>query len=275
MSKPELNKTYSAFSNNTKPANVNQIRRDDDVVKTPKCTIYDIDFAIMSYITDVIQPQIFENDSMIDVPVFYANGEKWAQYQSRGYMFDDRGKAMTPYIAIRRNSMADRDTLRTLGVNQNPSGNDYIYRNKHTLANRYDRFSVLQGIKPSQEYYVSPVPEFVDVTYDMYIWTEYTEQMNSIIEQIMPLNGFAWGTTWKFPTHISDYSFETVNSIGEDRLIRATLPLSVKGTLLIPYELHTANLQKKYSVKRITFSNETSTFNVNVQDEPPGGYNNQ
>ena len=64
MSKPELNKTYSSFSNNSKPANVNQIRRDDDVVKTPKCTIYDIDFAVMSYISDIIQPQVYENESL-------------------------------------------------------------------------------------------------------------------------------------------------------------------------------------------------------------------
>jgi len=45
--------------------------------------------------------------------------------------------------------------------------------------------------------------------------------------------------------------------------------------LLMPYELRTSNIQKKYSVKRITFSNETSAFNVNVQDDPPGGYDNQ
>lgn len=272
MSKPELNKTYSSFSNNPKPENVNEIRRDNDTVKTPKCTIYDIDYAVMSYVTDIIQPQVYDNEFLVDVPIFYANGEKWAQFQSRGYMFDDRGKALTPYMAIRRNSITERDSLKTLGVNQNPSGNDYIYRNKFTLTNKYDRFSLLQGTKPSQEYYLSPVPEFVDVSYDLLIWTDYTDQMNSIIEQIMPTNGFAWGTTWKFPTFISDYSFENINSIGEDRIVRATLPISVKGTLLMPYELRVSNLQKRYSVKRITFGNETSTFNVNTSDTPPGGF---
>jgi len=274
MSKPKLNKTYSSFTNNPVPKKENQIRRDDDRIKTPKCTIIDIDAAIMTYIQDVIQPQIIENNSVVDVPVFYANGEKWAQFQSRGYMFDDRGKALTPSISIRRNSMADRDSLKTLGVNENPEGNSYIYRNKHTLKNRYGRFSVLQGIQPSQEFYVSPVPEFVDVSYDVLIWTEYTDQMNSVIEQIMPLNGFAWGTTWKFPTFISDYSFETLNTIGEDRVVRATLPITVKGTMLMPYELRISNLQKQFAVKRVTFGNETETtnFNANTEDPPPGGY---
>ena len=274
MSKPELNKTYSSFSNNQPPENVSQVRRDNDTVKTPKCTIIDIDTAIITYIRDVIQPQIIENDKVIDVPVFYANGEKWAQFQSRGYMFDDRGKALTPSISIRRNSIADRDTLKTLGINQNQTGNDYVYRNKFTLKNRYDRFSVLRGVRPSQEFYVSPVPEFVDVSYDILIWTEYTDQMNSIIEQIMPLNGFAWGTTWKFPTFISDYTFESINTIGEDRIVRASLPITVKGTMLMPYELQVSNLRKQYSVKRITFSDEydTTNFNSNISDPPPGGY---
>jgi hypothetical protein len=274
----EFRRSYSTFTDNkdlfanTTKRNVDQIRRDDDVVKTPKCTIIDIDFAIMSYIRETIQPQIIENNALIDVPVFYANGEKWAQYQKRGYVLDDRGKIMTPYIGLRRNSMTDRPTLKTLAVNRNPSGNEYIHRNKFTKRNKYDRFSVLQGIQPSQEYYLSPVPEFVDVSYDLLIWTEYTDQMNSIIEQVMPLNGFAWGTTWKFPTFISDYSFESINTIGEDRIVRASLPLTVKGTMLMPYELRVSNLRKMYSIKKITFGNETTSFNANVDDPPPGGY---
>lgn len=274
----ELRRSYSTYTDNrdlfanTTKRQVDQIRRDNDVVKTPKCTIIDIDFAIMSYIKETIQPQIIENNAVVDVPVFYANGEKWAQYQSRGYMLDDRGKIITPYIGLRRNSITDRGVIKTLAVNRNPAGNEHVYRNKFTLRNKYDRFSVLQGIQPSQEYYLSPVPEFIDVTYDLLIWTEYTDQMNSIIEQIMPLNGFAWGTTWKFPTMISDYTFDTVNTIGEDRLVRATLPLTVKGTLLMPYELRVSNFRKMFSIKKITFGNETETFNPNISDPPPGGY---
>jgi hypothetical protein len=274
----DFKRSYSTFTDNkdlfanTTKRNVDQIRRDDDVVKTPKCTIIDIDFAIMSYIRETVQPQIIENNAVVDVPVFYANGEKWAQFQKRGYMLDDRGKAMTPYIGIRRNSMTDRATLKTLAVNRQPAGNEYVFRNKFTKRNKYDRFSLLQGIQPSREYYIAPVPEFVDVSYDLLIWTEYIDQLNSIIEQIMPLNGFAWGTTWKFPTFISDYSFENVNTIGDDRVVRASLPLTVKGTMLMPYELRVSNLRKQYAVKKVSFGNEIISFNVNITDPPPGGY---
>jgi hypothetical protein len=275
MNKSKLNKTYSSFSRNPEINRAYEVRRDNDIIKTPSCTIYDIDNAMLSYIKDIIQPQIIENNAVISVPVMYANGEKWAQIQKKGFMYDEKGKIMTPLISLRRNSIVERDTMKTLGVNQNPAGNNYVSQNKHTLTNKYDRFSVLQGTKPSKEFYISPVPEFVDVSYEMLIWTEYTDQLNSIVEQIMPLNGFAWGTTWKFPVQISDYGFETINNSGEDRLVRATLPFNTKGTLLSPHELRTSNMQKRFSVKKINFKSETETFNVKVDQPIPKDENNE
>lgn len=272
MSKPKLNKTDSSFSRNPVPNRAEEIRRDDDTIKTPKCTIYDVDYAIMSYLRDEISPQIIENNKKIDVPIIYANGEKWAQVQANGFMRDQKGKLMTPLISIRRGTITERDTLKKLDVNRNPAGNSYAYQNKFTKTNKYDRFSVLQGQKPVQEFYVTSVPEFIDVSYELLLWTEYTEQMNSVIEQIMPTGGFAWGTTWKFPVNIQDYSFETINSTGEDRIVRATLPLMCKATLLMEDELRRSSIQKRFSVKKVKFGNEIESTNINVTDPPPGGY---
>ena len=272
MAKKEIKQTYSSFSRNAEVNRANEVRRDNDIIKTPKCTIEDVDWAIMSYIQDIIHPQIIENGQTIDVPVMYSNGEKWAQVQSRGYMRDRKGKIMTPIISIRRNSITERDMLKKLDVNNNPAGNAQILQNKHTKVNRYDRFSVQQGSKRLNEYYVSAVPEYIDVSYELLLWTEYTEQMNSLIEQIMPTGGFAWGTTWKFPTFISDYTFETLNASGEDRIVRATLPLTCKATLLMSDELRKSTIQKKYSVKRVAFGSEYETDNTNTTDPPPSGY---
>lgn len=291
--KRQLRRTYSSFTDdndvfaNTTGRKSDQTRRDDDIIKTPKCTIVDIDFAIMSYIKEIIQPQIIENNSVIDVPVFYANGEKWAQYQKRGYMSDNGGKILTPYIGLRRTSIAER--LNMLSVNQSPAGFQLTHGNKFSLQNKYDRFSIQHGTIPVEEFYISNVPEYITVSYDLLIWTEYTDQMNSIIEQIMPLNGFAWGTTWKFPTTITDYTFDTVNTTGEDRLVRASLPLTVQGTMLMSSELRASNITKMYSVKKITFGAETETSGPGlgpktantppppdrgwyVDKNPPGGY---
>jgi len=272
MAKKEIKKSYSSFSRNQQINRANEVRRDDDIIRTPKCTIEDVDWAIMSYIQDIIKPQVMENGAAIDVPVMYANGEKWAQVQAKGFMRDRKGKIMTPIISIRRNSISERDTLKKLDVNQNPAGNAQLLQNKHTKVNRYDRFSIVQNSKPTNEYFVTAIPEYIDVSYELLLWTEYTEQMNSVVEQIMPTGGFAWGTTFKFPTFISDYTFETVNATGEDRLVRATIPITTKATLLIPEELKRSTIQKRYSVKRITFNGEYESDNTNTTDPPRGGY---
>jgi len=265
MAKKGLKKTNSTFSRDVVPNRAHEVRRDDDIIKTPKCTIEDVDFAIISYIRDILKLQVVENGVMIDVPVMYANGEKWAQVQAKGFMRDRKGKIMTPIISIRRGSITERDTLKGLGVNINPSGNDHVVHNKHSQENQYDRFATQYGKQRKKEYYLTPVPEFIDVSYEILLWTEYTEQMNSLVEQIMPTNGFAYGTTFKFPVYMSDVTFDTTNATGEDRVVRATIPLVCKASLLMEYELQKSNLQKRFSVKKIVFGNESL-------EEPPGGY---
>ena len=125
-------------------------------------------------------------------------------------------------------------------------------------------------MKPVQEYYASPVPEFVDVSYEFLLWCEYTQQLNSLVEQIMPTNGFAYGTTYKFPTNLADVTFDTSNATGEDRIVRATIPAVVKGTLVMPFEIRRSSFEKRFSVKKIVFGKETDGFNVS--DAPQGGY---
>mgnify|MGYP003644737828 CR=1 FL=1 len=272
MAKKQLNKSYSTFVNDEIINRAEQVRRDNDIIKTPAVTIYDCDFAILSFLRDIVQPQLIENGQNIEVPIMFAAGEKWAQVQSRGFMRDAKGKIMTPLISIRRSTIIERDTLKTLAVNKNPTGMELVHENKFTKVNKYDRFSILQGIKPAREYYISPIPEFVDISYELLLWTEYTEQMNTLIEQLVPLSGFAWGTTWKFISFVQDASFETINASGEDRLIRATLPLMTKGILLAESELRKSNIQKRYSVKKVVFSNETEKFNINVSDTPADGW---
>ena len=41
-----------------------QTRRDDDVIKSPQRTLYDIDFAIKWFIENEIQPQITANQQL-------------------------------------------------------------------------------------------------------------------------------------------------------------------------------------------------------------------
>jgi hypothetical protein len=70
----------------------------------------------------------------------------------------------------------------------------------------------------------------------------------------MPYGGFAWGNEQnKYQTHMRAFNFETLNTVGEDRLVRATTSLTVKGTLLAEQEFRLSTLQKAYSIKRVRF----------------------
>ena len=254
--KPNPKRTEGIF-NDPLLNRADQIRRDDDVIRTVKRTVFDIDYAIKWYIENEIQPQITSNKNLIDVPVIFSNGEKWDNVRRLGYIRDEKGMLQSPLIMLKRNSMQERDNVRTLDVNRPQSGNQLIYRTKYNERNRYqDELFPIPTNEPqnSQKIYVVDVPKYVNIEYDMMLWCDFTTQMNDLVDQIIPYGRFAWGNEAnKFATAIGSVSFETVNTVGEDRLVRATMPLTVMGTLLSEQETRKSTLRKMYSVKKVVF----------------------
>ena len=236
-----------------------QTRRDDDVVKTKQRTLYDVDFAIKWYIDNEIQPQINTNGTLLTVPVIYANGEKWDNVRRLGYLRDEKGMLQSPMIMLKRNSVAERDEQRTLDVNRPQSSNYIVHKTKYNTRNRYeDELFPIPKNEPklSEKIYIIDIPKYVTVEYDMMIWCDFTIQLNELIDQILPYGRFAWGNDGNvFSTTIGSISFETVNTIGEDRLVRATIPLTVQATLLSGQEARMSTVKKMYSIKQISFTN--------------------
>jgi hypothetical protein len=235
----------------------NQIRRDDDTVHSPKRTIYDIDYAIKWYIENEIQPQITANDQTLSVPVIYAAGEKWDNVRRLGYLRDEKGMLQSPLIMLKRNSVAERDEQRTLDVNRPYPGNSIVYKGRYNERNRYEDelFPIPKNEpQPSQKVYVVDIPKYVTVEYDMMLWCDFTPQITGLVDQILTYNRFSWGNEGnKFPTSMGSVSFETVNAVGEDRLVRATIPITVNATLLAEQETRFETIKKMYSIKKVTF----------------------
>lgn len=236
-----------------------QTRRDDDVVKTKQRTLYDVDFAIKWYIDNEIQPQINTNGTLLTVPVIYANGEKWDNVRRLGYLRDEKGMLQSPMIMLKRNSVAERDEQRTLDVNRPQSSNYIVHKTKYNTRNRYeDELFPIPKNEPklSEKIYIIDIPKYVTIEYDMMVWCDFTIQLNELIDQILPYGRFAWGNDGNvFSTTIGSISFETVNTIGEDRLVRATIPLTVQATLLSGQEARMSTVKKMYSIKQVSFTN--------------------
>jgi hypothetical protein len=252
-----------------------QTRRDDDVIRTKKRTLYDIDFAIKWYIDNEIQPQIIDNNTTIPVPVIFANGEKWDNVRRLGYLRDEKGMLQSPLIMLKRSSAVERDNMRTLDVNRMPSQNFLTARQKYNPRNRYeDEIFPVPKTEPagSQIVYVVDIPKYMTIEYEMMLWCDFTTQLNDVVDQILPYGRYLWGNEGnRFATAIGSITFETINTAGEDRLVRATIPLTVQGTLLSQQEARVETLQKMYSVKKVSFDTnavDTSIFETTIVPIP-------
>ena len=240
-----------------------QTRRDDDVIRSPQRTLYDVDYAVKSYIENIIQPQITDNGQLVSVPVIFANGEKWDNVRRLGYLRDEKGKLQSPLIMLNRKSTTERDAVKGLDVNRNPHGNFRAYKQRYNSRNRYeDELFPLPKTQPAQseKIYLVDIPRYVDIEYDLMLWCDFTTQMNELVDQLMPYSRFSWGEGFNsFPTTISQFAFETVNTVGEDRLVRATTSLTTQAALLSEQEARHSTLQKMFSIKKVVFDMVVTT----------------
>lgn len=254
-----------------------QTRRDDDVIRTAQRTTYDIDYAIKWFIDNEIRPQVEANKEILPVPVIFASGEKWDNVRRLGYLRDEKGMLQSPIIMLKRNSVIERESQRTLDANRPRSENQIVYKGKYNARNRYEDelFPVPTNIPAdSEKLYVVDIPKYVTIEYDLMLWCDFTTQMNALVDQILPYGRFAWGNeSNKFPTALGQFSFETLNTVGEDRLVRASTTLTVQGTLLSAQESRISTLKKMYSIKKLTFDQyvdvdvdlfSTTTVPVNI-----------
>jgi hypothetical protein len=195
-----------------------QTRRDNDIIRSAKRTVYDIDYAIKWYIENEIQPQITADNNLISVPVIFANGEKWDNVRRLGYLRDEKGMLQSPIIMIKRNSVDEQASHKMLDVNRPQHNNVLIYRTKYNEQNRYEDelFPIpINNPTPTEKIYVIDIPKYVTIEYDMMLWCDFTTQLNDLVDQILPYGRFSWGNEAnKFPTAFGAISFETVNTIG-------------------------------------------------------------
>ena len=261
MGKPKQDKTESTFSkNDISTKREYSTRRDNDKVRKISVTIYDIDHAIKWHIQNVIRPTIEEDEDQITVPVLFSSGEKWSAAQRNGFLRDKNNMISSPLIMIRRTGMDPRTDLENnnvlRGISYN-TGNKMLFEKKYTAANRYDRFSAYNKITPMREFYAVDFPKFVSVNYDLLIWTNGMEHLNEICEQFIYYDGKAWGDAYKFITYTDTPSFELVNDLGADRLVRAAFSLRTQAHLIPDRTGNDSGLEKFYGVTKTVIATET------------------
>jgi hypothetical protein len=234
-----------------------QTRRDDDIIRTPQRTLLDVDVAIKLYIDQEIRPQITADKQLIPVPTIFSNGEKWDNVQRLGFLRDEKGMLQSPLIMLKRGSATERDDLKGIDVNRTPDALVRTYKQKYNPRNTYEDelFPIPNGTPASSDtIYIVDIPRYYTIEYTLMLWCDFTAQMNDLVDQLIPYSRFTWGNEGnRFPVTMGQISFETVNTIGEDRLVRATIPLTVQASLLSGQEARKSTLRKMYSIKKVTF----------------------
>ena len=251
-----------------------QYKRDTDNVKDVSISLMDLDSAIMYYFTEVIKPTVVDNGETVKVPVMYASPERWFAVQKLGYMRDKKRQLILPAIAFRRTGMSKDETIPLDTMDPEEPKLHWQFERKYTDANRYDNFSVQQGLIPQREFYNVAVPDFMVLNYDFMIWTHYIEQMNKIVERINWSEGSYWGEPgrMKFRTSIDSYTDSTEVSERE-RIVRTEFSVTLKG-YLIPEAFNELagphTMQKFLTPKTLVVKTETDTAIAPLLDRLEG-----
>ena len=238
-----------------------QISLKDDTVKLPTVGFKDIDEAIIYYFNNVIKPSVIQNGNKVDVPVLYGSPERWSSVQAGGFYRDKNGKIQVPLIMFKKSNI---EKNRTLGnkLDGNEVNNFVIYEKKYSKKNIYDRFSLLTNRNPSQELYGVVVPDYVTVTYQCIMFTDYVEQCDKLIEALNFASDSYWGDKerYRFRAMIDSYTPTVEVLQGQDRGVKATFNIKLNGYIITDtYNRDKANLKKFYSKSQLLFSTETVT----------------
>ena len=239
----------------------------DDNTKPFSIGIKDLDEAIFYYFNNIIQPNIFQNGKRINVPLTYSNPENWKSFQKDGFYRDKTGAIMLPIIAIKRNSLT-KDRSVTNKIDANSPGLYSSFQKTYNPKNAYSNFNVLNNRVPTKQFNAVVVPDFVTLEYEGVIQTYYMEQMNSIIEAIQYASDSYWGDPerFKFRAFIDSFSTNVEMSNGEDRVVKTTFTLRLRGYIVPEVLQKDLNSIKKFNSKSKIIIGVEATYGSEIFD---------
>jgi hypothetical protein len=235
-------------------------------------TLKDIDTSIISYVKNIINPVVKEANERVKVPVMYGNEERWKSVRKRGVLRDKNNSLILPLIILKRTNVEKSDMV---------PGYEHDIRRKYTEVvrssgwsknNRYSRFSVQSGELPVSEQLVTTIPNYVNITYEFVLWTNFIEQMNPLVESFMEYDKTYWGDkdTYRFISTLDSVSDASEMNQNGERFIKSTFSLITKAYLL-PEETNSIVTGKMTQVqKRLTPSKVVFGFEGNATNEQLG-----
>ena len=234
-----------------------------DLSKQYSITLKDIDSSIITYIKNVITPVIREANEKVKVPVMYGNEERWAAVRKRGVLRDKNNAFILPLIMLKRISVEKSDMIPGYEHDIRRKYTDVVRNTGWSKENRYTRFAIQNNELPIYENLVTSIPNFVNITYEFVLWTNFIEQMNPLIESFMEYDKTYWGDkdTYRFISNLDSVSDASEMDSKGERFIKSTFSVITKAYLL-PEETNSivmgkmSQVQKRLTPSRVIFGVE-------------------
>jgi len=275
VSKASINRSNQVSTKNT------TIRGNRETTITPgnnfsenyAITLKDVDTAILSHVKNVMKPRVKEANETFKVPVMYGNEERWKAVRKRGTLRDKNNSIILPLIMLRRTEIARNDMSGQAYSHDVRGEHINVVRNATwSKDNQYDRFSVQTGVQPVYENIVTGMPTYSDMTYEFVIWTNFIEQMNTIVESFVDQSHTYWGdgTENKFLCNIDNVSDASEMNQDGERFIKSTFSVITKAYLLPEYlnsviTNKVSNMKKQLTPSKITFNFEANATDKQVK----------
>jgi len=237
------------------PINRGEQLKREPIEKGKGVRLYDVDLAIAEHMIDVVIPTVEVFREKVKVPVLYGNPERWTAVQKQGYLRDKKGQLQIPLVMFKRNSIERNESMPS-SMNRNLF---YPAVTKYSKKHKYDRFSAMTGTQRPVEQYNITMPDYVTVTYEVMIWTDFTEHMNEIVEAFQYATDEYWGDKDGFKFKVRIDSFDNTTEVGEgtQRIVRTTFTMVVNAYLLPEKFDNELTHKKSLSPKKVVWGIET------------------
>jgi hypothetical protein len=211
--------------------------------------------AMAEHMIDTVLPTVEIFQEKQKIPVVYGNPERWKSVQRDGYLRDKKGVLQIPLVMFKRNSI-NRDDALSNTMNRHVS---YPSVSRYSKKHKYDKFSAMTGTEKPVEMYDIVIPDYVNITYEVIVWTDFTEHMNKIVEAFQYATDEYWGDKggFKFRVKIDSFDNTTEVSEGSQRIVRTNFTMAVYAYLLPEQFDNQSTHKKSMSAKKVVWGLET------------------
>jgi len=217
-------------------------------------TLFDIDLAMVTHMEETVIPTIEIFGEPKKVPVFVAGAERWKSITKDGYLRDPKGQLIIPLVVIKRNSIERNDAM----SNMNNRNVTYPALSKYSAKHKYDNFAAMTGTTRPVEQYNVTMPDYVNISYECIIWTDFTEHMNTIVEAFQFAVDSYWGDKSGFKFKVKVDSFDNTSEVGDgsQRIIKTTFNMSVMAYLLPEKFNNKPTTNKAFTIKKVVWNTD-------------------